>query len=193
MGMVRSITNSAFILWRRLDRPGNEAARLTAGREGPVLEGTAVFLESGEPCRLTYRIVCDAAWRTVSAGIVGWHGERSLSIDVARDPGGNWTLNGSPCPDLTGCDDVDLSFTPSTNTLAIRRLALPVGSRAAVRAAWLRFPQVALELLDQSYERVADRAYRYESRGGSFMATLKVNDAGLVIDYPELWVEERSH
>src|SRR5437773_921527 len=38
----------ASILWRRIDRPGHEAARLAEPPSGPVLEGTAVFAEAGE-------------------------------------------------------------------------------------------------------------------------------------------------
>ena len=44
-------------------------------------------------------------------------------------------------------------------------------------AAWLRFPSFRLEVLEQTYRRLADRRYRYESAGGSFAAELDVDDA----------------
>ena len=49
----------------------------------------------------------------------------------------------------SGCIDLDLSFSPATNLLAIRRLALPVNEIAEVRSAWLTFPDLDLEPLDQ--------------------------------------------
>src|SRR5262245_4458288 len=54
------------ILWRRLDRPGHDCARLTELATGPNLEGTAVFNEAGTACRLDYRILCDSTWRSLS-------------------------------------------------------------------------------------------------------------------------------
>jgi hypothetical protein len=80
-----------------------------------------------------------------------------------------------------------LSFTPATNLLPISRLALQVGERANVRAAWLRFPEGVLEPLDQTYARVADRQYAYESSGGTFRTLLDTTALGVVTDYHGLW------
>jgi uncharacterized protein len=175
------------ILWRRLDQPGHDSARLIEDVAGPHIEGTAVFSESGRACRLDYRVVCDAEWRTVAARVAGWFGAAPVALEIAVNAARVWTLNGRECPDVQGCYDVDLSFTPATNLLAIRRERLAIGSKAAVRSAWLNFPNLALEVLDQTYERVAATRYHYTSNGGSFDVMLDTNAAGLVIDYPTLW------
>jgi hypothetical protein len=175
------------ILWRRLDRPGHESAWLSENAGGIVLEGTAVFGEAGQPCRLDYRVVCDREWRTQSALVIGWLDRTRIDLDIAVDEERNWTLNRRPCPGVQGCEDLDLSFSPATNLLAIRRLHVAVGARAAVRAAWLRFPDTALDPLDQIYERLDESRYRYESGGGAFTAVLETNAAGFVTRYPGLW------
>jgi len=69
-------------------------------------------------------------------------------------------------------------------------LSLPIGGAAEVKAAWLRFPTFELELLPQQYRRLSETAYRYESAGGQFVANLKVNRSGFVVDYPGLWQAE---
>jgi hypothetical protein len=183
---------SSSILWRRLDQPGHDSARLTMKLSGPVLVGTAVFEELQRPCRLDYEVTCDDAWRTLSARVAGWLGPDDIDLRIDVDAERNWTLNGQRCPEVRGCDDIDLSFSPATNLLPIRRTALPIGGRVSVRAAWLRFPDPALELLDQVYERLAETQYRYQSAGGSFMTTLETNESGFVTHYPELWqIEHR--
>jgi hypothetical protein len=179
--------DKASILWRRLDRPGHDSARLTERPSGAILEGTAVFREDGRPCRLDYRIQCDAAWRTLSAHVCGWLDTTVIDVVITADAARAWTVNGRPCPEVQGCEDVDLSFTPATNLLPIRRTGLAVGARAAVRAAWLGFPALTLEPLDQVYERVAERRYDYRSDGGAFRAILDTNRAGFVTDYSGLW------
>ena len=92
------------------------------------------------------------------------------------------------CEPVRGAVDVDLGWTPFTNTLPIRRLSLAVGQKSGpVTAAWVRFPDLGLEPLTQEYERTAARRYRYTSGGGSFAADLEVDDDGLVIDYSGIW------
>jgi hypothetical protein len=178
------------VLWRRLDQPGHDAARLIEDPDGPRLEGTAVFDEGGQGCRLDYRVVCDPTWQSVSARVVGWIGETAIELAIAADDQRGWTVNGESCPQVAGCLDVDLSFTPATNLLAIRRTQVAVGGRVAVRSAWLDFPRLRLEPLDQVYARLDDTTWHYESNGGSFTARLVTNAAGFVIDYPGLWIRE---
>jgi hypothetical protein len=179
-------STTTAVIWRRLDQPGHDSARLTMASAGAVIEGTAVFRESSRPCRLDYRVECDTDGRTVSTRVRGWLGESSIALDITADLDRAWTMNGRPCAEVMGCDDVDLSFTPATNLLAMRRLRLAVGDRAAVRAAWLDFPNVALAPLDQVYERVSASRYRYESSGG-FTALLDIGESGFISHYPGLW------
>lgn len=84
---------------------------------------------------------------------------------------------------LDGLRDVDLGFTPATNTLPMRRLALEVGESAEVDAVWVRFPELEVARLPQRYTRLEGMRYRYESAGGAFLAELEVDANGLVIRY----------
>lgn len=178
------------ILWIRLDRPGYESASLKATAAGWRLRGTALFPHDQKPCRLEYDIRCGHDWLTESATVSGHVGAADVDIEMLRNAAGEWALNGSKLWELTGCDDIDLNFSPSTNTLPIRRLALSVGESASVRAAWLRFPSLRMEVLDQTYARLSDDVYRYESADGKFRRDLKVDSSGFVLDYPDFWRSE---
>jgi hypothetical protein len=178
------------ILWRGLVFPGHEACWLFSRDTHWHLEGTAVFSHEEQPCRLDYRIVCNEAWHTLSAVVDGWVGNTTVSIQMRTDGAGNWWLNEVAQSDVTGCTDIDLNFSPSTNLLPIRRLGLAVGEAADVKAAWLRFPGFKLELLSQQYRRLGETLYRYESAGGKFVAELNVNASGFVLDYPGIWQAE---
>ena len=178
------------VLWRRLDQPGHESARLSFQQECWSLIGTAVFAHNQQACRLDYRVVCNSAWETLSAKVAGWLGNETVDIDLAVDSARRWQLNARECPEVADCIDLDLNFSPSTNLLPIRRLGLAVGQEAAVRAAWLRFPSFHLEPLEQLYRRADVATYRYESAGGRFVADLEVNAAGFVTRYPNFWQVE---
>ena len=89
-------------------------------------------------------------------------------------------MDGQPIPLVAGATDIDLTFSPATDTLPIRRLSLAVGDSADVLAAWFRFPELRLEPLRQRYTRLDPTTYRYESDPG-FQTTLATEDLGLVV------------
>jgi hypothetical protein len=180
------------IIWRRLDTPGHESARLFLLASNWHLSGTAVFAHELQPCRLDYLIQCDSQWRTLSGKVTGWLGNKIIDIEVLVDSNRRWSLNGEGCAEVNGCIDMDLNFSPLTNLLPIRRLNLAVGQEATVTAAWLRFPGFRFEPLDQLYRRVGTSLYHYESAGGSFVAELEVDDVGFVTSYGDLWRVENS-
>ncbi len=111
---------------------------------------------------------------------------------MTADSGRRWRLNEAGQPNVAGCIDVDLNFSPSTNLIPIRRLNLAAGESAQVTAAWLRFPELKLEPLQQQYTHLDESTYRYASAGGQFVADLKVNRSGFVLDYPGLWQAEAA-
>lgn len=186
----KNTVKSESILWRGFVFPGHEACRLFSLRAEWHLEGTAVFSHEERPCRLNYQIICDSDWRTHSAKVEGWLGHTMIDLQIRTDSNGHWWLNEVEQPDVAGCFDIDLNFSPSTNLLPIRRLSLAIGKSAEVKAAWLRFPSFKLELLPQQYHHLDENTYRYESAGGQFVAELKVNHAGFVIHYPGIWQAE---
>ena len=178
------------IIWRRLDSPGHESARVFFQDSSWHLAGTAVFLHDHLPCRLDYLLNCDSEWKTLSGKIDGWVGDEVIGIEISVDELQRWWLNGEECVDVRGCIDLDLNFSPITNLLPIRRLNPGVGEKSEVRAAWLRFPSFKFEPLEQIYHRLEPSVYQYESAGGSFVTRLAVNELGLVTNYPEFWQVE---
>ena len=178
------------ILWRRLDTPGHDACRLIRGEDGWRLEGAAAFQKSGVPAELTYRIDCDVRWETRSVVVGGWIGSSTMDVVITRPAGGEWIVNGRTVIGLGHCMDLDLGFTPATNLVQIRRVALDVGEIAEVPVAWLDAGSDRLEVLDQRYERRTDRAYGYEAPRFDVATELRINSVGFVEQYPGLWRRE---
>ena len=180
------------ILWRRLDASGHEYLELRSQPDGWHLDGTALFEHETQPARLSYQVICDESWTTLSTAVTGRVGTRKIDVRIVRDATGSWELNDQPCLAVSGCIDVDLNFSPSTNLLPVRRLNMAIGQKAQVRAAWLRFPSFALEPLEQSYERRGERMFRYESAGGKFVADLAVSEEGVPQQYGNLWTADAA-
>jgi len=152
-----------------------------AGR-GWRLGGTALLAAEQGPVEIRYSVLVNRAWVTQDVEVV-----ISFPNGDVRSPvqlGALWSEKERPS-EFRDCVDVDLGFTPATNTLPIRCLGLEIGDQAEVSAAWLRWPELRVERLEQRYERLAKDRYRYSS--GSFSADLTVDEHGLVVDYQGLW------
>jgi hypothetical protein len=58
-----------------------------------------------------------------------------------------------------------------------------VGGSQTIQAAWVRFPDLSVVKGAQTYTRLDEFTYRYES--GTFSAELVVDDDGLVASYAD--------
>jgi len=181
------------VLWKRLDEPWLERCTLLQGGGRPsaswVLDGTVLGASDGAPLDVRYGVFCHGDWATSEVVVTAMRGTLLREVELVRDKG-RWFLDAAARPDLHGCVDVDLGFTPATNTLPIRRLGLNVGESREIRVAWVRFPELTVEPFPQRYTRLGERQYLYESLTSDFKAELLVDELGLVIEYEGLW--ERS-
>lgn len=183
-------------MWAAAAGPGVEHLRLSLGPAGAIADGVVVGVEEGRAFRVRYLIRCDAGWRVREVRV------EALEIDadevvLLADGAGRWTDGrGEPLPELDGCLDVDLSATPFTNTLPIRRLGLRPGESAELAVAYVAVPGLGVEAVRQRYgclEVGPDGGrYRYESPPDEglpegFVAELVVDGDGLVADYPGLF------
>lgn len=173
------------VLWTSDELGSAEHCSLEVGGAGATLAGTTVLPFEGRPARIRFSVTTDPQWRTrsVDVEIVG---HRSIAV-VMRVDDGAWSVDGVARPDLAGCADADLGWTPATNTLPIRRLGLDVGESAELTAAWLRFPDLVVVPSRQRYVREGAHAWRYLSGDHDF--ALETNAHGLVTRYgDDLWV-----
>jgi len=176
------------VIWRRVDDDLSfEHARLKRLKDGIELSGLVLVSEMGAPLRLDYRIACDGNWRTLSVELSQDYLGQNRTLRLDRDGAGHWRINGHDAPALTGCSDLDLGFSPSTNALPINRLRLPIGESCKIRAAWVHFPSLEVRPAEQSYERLDEMRYRYRSLASGFVATLEVNPNGLPTSYSDIW------
>ena len=183
------------VLWQGIFRPGAEWCELARTGDGWRLSGTALIALDGSPSTARYAIDLAPDWSTREARIGARAGveERERSLHLRAD-NGEWRIERESAtahrddPDsVRGLIDIDLGFTPATNTLPIRRLAPAVGGSVNVTALWVRFPELTIEPLPQRYTRLGETRYRYESAGGAFVAELEVDDLGLVVSYEGGW------
>ncbi len=179
------------IMWTPWSEPGLEHLHLQQIDEKVVADGVIIGISNRTPFRLWYEMVCNADWTINELGLILLSGNGE-SIKVQTDGQGHWsTISGDPLPSLEGCIDIDISATPFTNTLPIRRLALSPGQSAELLVAYVAIPELELKPDRQRYTCLGlgtqEGLYRYEGLESRFSAELRVDSDGLVIDYAGLY------
>jgi hypothetical protein len=169
--------------------PGHDACRLVRTPTGHAIEGAAVFRDARGVAALRYAVACDVRWRARRGRVTGWAAGRPVDARIERTRAG-WTMAGDVVPRVADCLDLDFGFTPATNLLTLRRLALPIGGRAAFPVAWFDPGARTLVRLPQVYERVGAASYRYASPTTGYRAVLRIGPSGFVRLYPRLWAAE---
>jgi len=177
--------------WEALDWPGLEHVVVSSDAAGFRADGQLVLGPPVGPASVSYQLSCDANWRVTELTLtaVNSAGTRTLALTTGGDA--RWLADGQPRPDLDGCTDVDISLTPLTNTLPIRRLIWTPGTAQELDVVYVSAPDLTARRVSQRYTLLKEEAddnaplYRYES--GSFRADLTVDGCGFVTDYPGLW------
>lgn len=167
--------------WRRLDEKGQERCIFVCAEALCGLEGLGAVAINGSGLVFEYRMQLTPAWDLRQASIVAHLGDDEFALNVEHREDGSWLFNGALAAEYTMCTDIDLSFSPSTNTMAIKRLNLAVGQEGASRAVYVSEPELKLSVLDQLYRRVDQHRYEYST--GDFTGEIEVDDEGIVQKY----------
>lgn len=175
------------VIWRRRDQIALEHFELRVHANAILLSGTVLMVDEGAPLRAEYEVRCDHGWVTRSVRVALRRDRESRELALVTDDQRRWWRDGRELSEVTGCVDIDLSISPSTNTLPVRRLALERGESRDVIAAWVKFPELSIAPLPQRYLRTDAGGYRYQSGGGAFTADIEVDEMGLVVNYPPAW------
>ena len=168
--------------WRGTSSPSHE--RLTLAIDGSVRARAVVRTED---TAYDYDVLLDPGWVFRDLSLNSSDGRH---LRLHREGSGRWSQDGLDRPDLADAIDIDLAFSPFTNTLPIRRLDLPVGRSAEIVVAYVVAPSLGVLPDRQRYTRRAVDRYLFESLDGDFAREITVDSDGLVVDYPGLFTRD---
>jgi hypothetical protein len=164
---------------------GAELFRFRAVPDGYEARGEVIATLDGAPLNVSYLVETDAAWVTRRARVELAEGR---SVEILSDGAGHWRhAHGPALQELDGCIDPDISITPFTNTVAIRRLTSKVGEAHEIKVAYILVPDLSLRAAPQRYTRVADRMWRFEDLDSGFTAEITTDEGGFLVEYPGLF------
>jgi hypothetical protein len=181
--------HSAHLSWMDATGTGRETVSVSFG-PGGLVATAHVTGPADTPFEIGYSVECDDRWRTRAVRVDDTDGR---SLILRADGTGAWTDgDGVSLPALAGAVDVDISATPFSNTLPIRRIPFGIGQSVDIVTAYIDVPGLVVSASPQRYTRLAPNRYRFDSRDADFSREITVDDEGFVVDYPGLFVRVPS-
>jgi hypothetical protein len=138
--------------------------------------------------QVEYSIKTNINWETIFFEINARHSNQTQLIRFESDGRGNWMSEGKEESQFNGCLDIDIPLTPFTNTLPINRLHLAIGQTREICVIYLDLLAQEVRPVRQKYTRLSQLEYQYENVPNDFEAKIQVDESGLVVDYPSLFV-----
>ncbi len=179
------------IRWTTWDGEGTEHLHLAVEENAIIADGLIVDMRAGAAFSLHYHLRCDTGWHVHGLHLKSMHGGSRRDLSLRADGKGHWSVGGKPEPALDGCIDIDISATPFTNTLPIRRISLRMDEIADILVAYISIPELQPGPAAQRYtcleQGPGGGRYRYESLSSGYSNELAVDEDGVVLDYPGLW------
>ena len=181
------VNKERIVRWRDWEGEGIEHLVLTEKPSLIVAEGTVLGGSGEGRFAVHYRMECDPSW-TLRAAEVSLAGD-DRKIVLTSDGRGRWRdRTANALSNLDGAIDIDLSISPFTNTLPIRRLNLSIGQSERILAVYVRLPEFSVTTDPQRYTCLRPLSrYRYESLDSYFVRDIEVDEDGLVVTYPGLF------
>jgi uncharacterized protein len=181
---IKTMHIAPTFIWYATDYHTTEQFSLSVSAT-PTAKGLIIGEADGQAVHIEYEVEVDAHWQ-VSHAIVKKNGMPFLNISRKSD--GRWfNHEGQHLSRFDDCIDIDLSLTPFTNTLPIKRLGLQKQQSADINVVYIDLIGEDLYPAPQRYTRMGDHHYHFKTLDYEFHADLVTDDDGWVVYYSGLW------
>jgi hypothetical protein len=178
------VSTELDLRWQPLAWPGLEHCHVSETADGIVVRSSLIGERDGYAFGAFYEIQLEPDW-TFRSLTLRRHDGRVLRL--LSNGAGDWKIDGKRAPALEGCVDIDISGSPLTNTLPIRRARLIADEPRQLDMAWVPLDTLEPFRDSQIYTKLDDTHFRYEAADRSFTQVLSVDENGFVVDYPTLF------
>ncbi|CAL1518298.1 putative glycolipid-binding domain-containing protein [Chitinophaga sp. MM2321] len=175
------------IIWQALKWPATEYFTLQDKDHHKLATGNINGYLREQPFCIRYEIEITPEWK-VSSFLIQLEGPQPAALKLTSDLNGHWfDKEGNHVDAFDDCIDIDISLTPFTNTLPIRRLQFETGERKALDMLYIQLPEFELQKVQQHYTLLPSGLYLYENTSTGFQAELPMDKHGIMKDYPEIF------
>jgi len=176
------------LIWSGIEYDSKEYCSITARSGTTTVDSTIIGSYQQNIYKINYKLIINNNWQLTSVEINSIINNKESNYQLRSDGAGNWTSHNIETAKFKGCIDIDISLSPFTNTLPINRLNMPTGQSTQIKVLYFNLLEHELKPLHQQYTRLSPTEYKYENIPNDFEAVIEVDEQGLVINYPQLFI-----
>lgn len=180
------VSSENILIWEASGWKAIECMNWKEENKEPVITSHITGIIDNVPFGVHYMIELDTKWQTQHFLISDLNNPDNV-IELYSDGKGKWFDRDEAVGPLEGCVDIDITLTPFTNTIPLRRLNPAKGKRTSIEVVYIRLPEFTFEKIQQYYTNLGNNRYLFETGDGSFKAELQVDKNFMVMDYPDLF------
>lgn len=180
------VDKKRIIVWQSLSWPSTVVYTHTAN-ENIFDHGIAVGKTDNDiPFAIEYEVALTANWDIKEVSIKSLLVERVIKL-VHKS--GQWYDGaGKHLAEFDGVELVDISISPFTNTLPIKKLQFEGEKPQKVDVIYFDENKFSLQLVQQIYSKIDERIYRYQDIVlPGFVSDITVDSEGLVVDFSKMF------
>ena len=166
------------VRWTSWNQDAIETLVLTERPKGIFVKSTIINHDE-KHFTIKYTLTLDASWRVKTLNLELLDTKEKIKLE--SDGHGNWSNDTGIIPKLHGAIDIDITATPFTNTIPIRRLKLGMKQQAEILVVYVTIPELSFDIDRQRYTRVSKYIYLFEQINNNFTRKIKVDKDGLVV------------
>ncbi|MFC0522794.1 putative glycolipid-binding domain-containing protein [Pontibacillus salicampi] len=178
-----------IIGWKHLELKGQQYTQLEWKEKTIVAKGR-VEVEGSTGEVTTYCIEMDFSWYVKKVQVRNEESKKELCLTREE---GRWVCQGDHLSYADQAVDVDLSVTPFSNSLPINRLNWRTGEKRNFLMLYIDGRTLKTITVEQQYTYLGrterGRQFRYACK--DYQTILTVDDAGLVLEYPEVFIRTK--
>lgn len=174
------------IIWKGILYNSLEYFQLSENGNAILAKSKIIGTHENQFYLVEYFLMIDKEWNVLSFEIEFEVNNKKKKFSGVK-MNNEWVINGKIDPLYSGFEFIDISLTPFTNTLPIRKLRLSHRQEKEINVIYLNILEDYIKPVKQKYRKNSELKFRYENIPNDFEADIEVDELGLVIFYPSLF------
>lgn len=173
------------IIWTSRFYHSSENCIVSRGGNEIVIKSSIAGNYDSIDYHVEYLIKTTLDWNVVSFEVM--YALNGIKHSISALHTDTWIVNGQTREEFKNCIDIDITLTPFTNTLPIKRLNLKPNKPQQIDVLYVDVLKNDIRVARQQYTKKSENKYNFQNVPNDFEADIIVDNDGFVVHYPELF------
>jgi hypothetical protein len=174
--------------WKGLDDPTVEHCTIIRSTGNIVVKSKIEGLVNNVHTIAEYELQLTTSWIVYSVDLNINNDNTKQSVKLMHNKAGEWTdASMRVVHELDGCIDIDISLTPFTNTLPVKRLCFKTGESRELKMLYIDLHSFDVKAQPQRYTYLGNNHFVFEALDTGYKNEITFTPDGFVRNYPGLF------